>query len=103
MDNGVKVETNWFTVQGPGMFIVVVLMVAAIIYSMMATQESLRLTQVEHQEIVRELKEVTVGLNDVFISTVLTPDQKRGNLPRGVEEKLQEKLAEKAKEKASQP
>ena len=62
-------------------FLVYIILVAA-------TGYNIYISQIQHQAIDR-------GLNDVFISSLLTPEQK-ADLPRLVKEKLEDKVRQKA-------
>lgn len=89
--NGIEVRTPWLSLQGPGMFIVVLMLIGALVYSLNAQQDNYRLMQLEHKAMVQ-------GLNDVFIA-VMTPPEVKDNLPPVLKNKLQQKTIEKAKEK----
>lgn len=89
--NYMKIITPWLSLQGPGMFLVVIVLIIAMVYNFSAMQETLRLTQQEHKALVN-------GLNDVFIA-VMTPPEVKSNLPGFLKEKLGEKTEAKAREK----
>lgn len=90
-----KIITPWLSLQGPGMFLIVLVLIVALIYNFNVMQDTIKLTQLEHRALVG-------GLNDLFIA-VMTPPEVKANLPPVLKRKLEEKTLERATEKVKEP
>jgi hypothetical protein len=89
--NGITVTTPWLTLQGTGVMTTMLLLSVTICMCVIYVGWQM---QLQHQAIVN-------GLNDVFLASILTSEQKQ-NLPYMLQEKVKAKIEEKAKQKTVQ-
>lgn len=88
VSDGIEIDTPWVKLKGTGLISIMLILTAG----------SIGYTAFTASQVSHEHRLIVTGMNDLFLATVLSTEQKQ-NLPYFVQEKVKEKVEEKTKRK----